>query len=1244
MANSAKRDSIFGLTVDSSQIVLGNDELGMTTPSRRQPKSNQMSPWLDLGVEPMGIFDRESEPEKMEATVDNLGEFGSRKKGVLTVAHSSNESNLSQRNHYIDEMHFTVETRRMIDLKQKKDAMEVDHNEDPVSIIPTGENKSNKNFEYVDYQTDFINRGHNQLEYDPQLNNIIHIPYIELGSKKRNLSPHPFVEIPTRKKTKIGFANPKIKENIMSESVILSKLGKNLPNDLEKKETRQVDMSFSSEEEKSKLNSSSEIDYKEFDLSNFVIYDEFFEYVNISDLQEAHDTKIYYWNGIVSQNNQKIQSLLIEFTEFSIGGFGDKEDDVIIWLRSTVDQDVWYKLGEPHIEYAAIYHGFHWKAMLAKYVIDWVDSCGDIEFDDFRAKFYNWLSGTQTHKRQYQGWISAINGKTDFRSVIITCGRFIWNQAFNLAPRYKNIKLFKDIGYAYEANIPLRKAGSYEKTVVTPIVHRWFQDLFPENLRIVENIDFDVLEATSIEPKIPDTIDVNTIKTIDHINNLPIFQEEISGDKSLFEKVIIDNVTFCIGDVVELDATEEDSWTKGDKRWICMITEIQRDKRFPDRGFFRMVWMYFRSQTLLSNLDHDYHPQADQELFFTKHCECQKRQPLSSIKRKVIVNFGVSSCPKNEHHYFCRYYYRHNDGDFVAFPTIIPPQELKTVCECGIPENSEWLEFLKNYEVGDCVLIEPRSNDVLNYYTVTCIEEILIDQEILKLRRFYRWGEIETKPAVSKNPINELLYSDYIFLYKFCSGMKPCHVEYYKSSIELPVNLQHRGAGNHFFFSKKYYHGTKRIIPLDSENIANLFPNYSYKVSGIVKLRGLDLFCGGGSLGRGFEDAGFVDCRWAVDKYEPALKTYKQNSHNKNVTIIHESVNKILENAILERESDAPTKGEVDIILAGSPCQGFSRINKHKGNDQSRANNSLVTSLASFVDHYRPKYVLLENVASMARTPVFLRLIACLLELGYQIKFGLVSAEHMGCAQSRCRIFLWGASTNEVLPEMPPVTHTPSKFYRSYGRTLQLPSSLSLKGLEEDPLTSFPLVSIEKLIGDLPPLDNGIIWHPEYPDHRTHSINYLTKEILRRVPAEGGADYYLARERHTISELFNHPAYEAKVNHVEQKYKYCQRIDKNGVFPTICTSMRANGYHPQVVHFNEPRLVSIREAARAQGFLESDIICGTIADQYKIIGNSVPRNVAFSLGLQLGKAITKPCQNCFCQFATQIPLPTLPQP
>jgi len=50
------------------------------------------------------------------------------------------------------------------------------------------------------------------------------------------------------------------------------------------------------------------------------------------------------------------------------------------------------------------------------------------------------------------------------------------------------------------------------------------------------------------------------------------------------------------------------------------------------------------------------------------------------------------------------------------------------------------------------------------------------------------------------------------------------------------------------------------------------FPPYHEKIETFKKLKGLDLFCGGGSLGRGVEDSGFVSCKWQV--YYIVIKIY----------------------------------------------------------------------------------------------------------------------------------------------------------------------------------------------------------------------------------------------------------------------------------------------------------------------------------------------------------------------------------
>ena len=100
--------------------------------------------------------------------------------------------------------------------------------------------------------------------------------------------------------------------------------------------------------------------------------------------------------------------------------------------------------------------------------------------------------------------------------------------------------------------------------------------------------------------------------------------------------------------------------------------------------------------------------------------------------------------------------------------------------------------------------------------------------------------------------------------------------------------------------------------------------------------------------------------------------------------------------------------------------------------------------------------------------------------------------------------------------------------------------------------------TVGEITHDLPKLDTGIYWYPIYPDHVATINNYKTKEILRRIPIyPPGSDYYSARDKGRIPDRFKKEEYDLKrVKHNGgEKYKFCQRIERDNVFSTICTSM-----------------------------------------------------------------------------------------
>jgi hypothetical protein len=89
-------------------------------------------------------------------------------------------------------------------------------------------------------------------------------------------------------------------------------------------------------------------------------------------------------------------------------------------------------------------------------------------------------------------------------------------------------------------------------------------------------------------------------------------------------------------------------------------------------------------------------------------------------------------------------------------------------------------------------------------------------------------------------------------------------------------------------------------------------------------------------------------------------------------------------------------------------------------------------------------------------------------------------------------------------------------------------------GLDHDVQANFPMPTVKDIVGDLPPLDTGILWYPSHSDHIAPLMSYDIKEVIQRIPTE--ADYYYARKRKLIPR-FVHQIYEKKLDD-RNHYRY----------------------------------------------------------------------------------------------------------
>jgi DNA (cytosine-5)-methyltransferase 1 len=367
----------------------------------------------------------------------------------------------------------------------------------------------------------------------------------------------------------------------------------------------------------------------------------------------------------------------------------------------------------------------------------------------------------------------------------------------------------------------------------------------------------------------------------------------------------------------------------------------------------------------------------------------------------------------------------------------------------------------------------------------------------------------------------------------------------------------------------------------------------------------VDLFCGAGGFSLGFKRVGDFELIAAVDKNPDALETYKVNFGD--TPVFESDITDISGNIDELYEACGFSQDDVDVVIGGPPCKGFSTAGKMNPDDPR---NSLVASYLQVVRKLDPDVVVMENVEGLVRMEggkYAEKIDAAFKNQGFSTSGPLnISAGDYGIPQDRTRVFFTGTKIGFPI-EIP-----------DQGEQIAADGGTTTGSEEENTVT------VREAIDDLAFLKSGEE-ATEYPtDPKTgyqERMRMDSNELYNHKASNHGSR---VRERFSMLE----PGQD--VSDLPEEYqtsKHTQvRLDPAHLAPTITT------LPDDYVHYSKPRIPTVREMARLQSFPDWFEFKGPrttggqrrkeACPQYSQVGNAVPPLLA--------EVVAKQVYNQFC--------------
>jgi DNA (cytosine-5)-methyltransferase 1 len=173
------------------------------------------------------------------------------------------------------------------------------------------------------------------------------------------------------------------------------------------------------------------------------------------------------------------------------------------------------------------------------------------------------------------------------------------------------------------------------------------------------------------------------------------------------------------------------------------------------------------------------------------------------------------------------------------------------------------------------------------------------------------------------------------------------------------------------------------------------------------RLNTIDLCCGCGGFTQGLKDAGF-NIVAGIDIWQSAISTYEANHATSDHLAICKDISTYGPDDLCM--DHGIKKGDIDVIVAGVPCQGFSNAGKRDVNDPR---NSLFMNFIEYLSYYEPKMFIMENVIGILsmknnKGEKCIDIIIDLLSVDYNVIISKLYASDFEVPQNRRRVLIFG--------------------------------------------------------------------------------------------------------------------------------------------------------------------------------------------------------------------------------------------